>query len=204
VHIGVLGGTFDPPHIGHLIVAEEARERLGLEQVLLVPVGQPPHKPDREISPPEHRAAMVGQAIAGNPHLALSRVDLDRSGPCYSVDTVRLLREAMGAHTEIDFIIGADSLRDLARWRQPERLIRMCRVVVLRRPGYPIHWAQIDRQLPGASALIQTLEAPQIDISSSAIRERVRRGRSIRYWVPEVVRRYIHEQRLYTQQNDAE
>jgi nicotinate-nucleotide adenylyltransferase len=197
MRIGVIGGTFDPIHTGHLIVAEEVRARFDLSQVVFVPAGRPPHKLDREITDPEHRFEMVRLAIADNEGFAVSRVDLDRGGPCYTVDTVGLLQDTWGTDVRIYFLIGADSLADLPTWYQPQRLLRLCQVVAVTRPGYPVDLPALEQQLPGAAALIQTLDTPTLNISSTEIRRRVRGGGSIRYLVPAVVEQYIGEHRLY-------
>jgi nicotinate-nucleotide adenylyltransferase len=197
MRVGLLGGTFDPIHVGHLIVAEEARTRLDLSQVFFVPAGQPPHKLKQEITRSERRLAMIELAIAGNESFAISRLDVDRPGPAYSIDTIRLFREAWGGDVEPYFIVGGDSLSELPTWHQPERLIRLCHVVAVPRPGYQVRLDELDRTLPGAASLIQVLEAPLVDISSTEIRQRVREGRSIRYLVPDAVERYIREHRLY-------
>jgi nicotinate-nucleotide adenylyltransferase len=195
--VGVIGGTFDPIHTGHLIIAQEAHICLGLDRVVFVPAGQPPHKLDRQITDPEHRFQMVQLATADNPHLDVSRVDLDRAGPCYTVDTIGLLQRAWGGDTRIHFLIGADSLSDLPTWRQPERLLRLCQVVAVARPGHQIDLQALDRLLPGAASLVRLLDTPTLDISSTAIRRRVSQGRSIRYLVPAAVEQYVDQHRLY-------
>jgi len=200
MRVGVLGGTFDPIHIGHLIIAEEVWSQLGLSHVVFVPAGQPPHKRAPAITDPELRVEMVHLAIEDNAHFALSRVDVDRAEPCYSVETVRLLLEAYGRGSEIDFVIGADSLAELPTWYRPDRLLGLCRVVAVRRPGYPVDLAALDRHLPGASSNIRLLEAPLLGISSTDIRQRVREGRSIRYMVPAPVEQFIREHNLYYEQ----
>jgi len=196
-HIGVIGGTFDPIHTGHLIIAQEAHTRLGLDSVVFVPAGQPPHKLECAITDPEHRFEMVRLAIADNAHFSVSRIDLDREGPCYTVDTIGLLQRKWGANTRIYFMIGADSLSELPGWRQPERLLRLCQVVAVARPGYQMDLRALDRLLPGAASLIQLLDAPTLDISSTGVRRRVAEGLAIRYLVPTTVERYILENRLY-------
>jgi len=195
--VGVIGGTFDPIHIGHLVIAEEARTCLGLGQMVFVPAGRPPHKLDHDVADAEQRWEMVGLAIADNPHFTASRVDIDRAGPCYSVETVRILQEAWGPETRVFFLIGSDSLSELPTWYQPDRLLRQCHVVAVGRPGYPMDLDEVERVLPGAATLIRVLEAPVLDISSTEIRRRVREGRSIRYLVPAAVEQYIHEHGLY-------
>jgi len=195
--VGVLGGTFDPIHIAHLVMAEEAREQLGLGQVLFVPAATPPHKLDHAISPIKHRLAMVQAAIADNPYFQLSRVDVDRPGPHYSVDMVALLREQMGPDTEIFFIMGSDSLAELLTWHRPDRLIQLCQLAVMGRPACLANLGQLERLLPGITQRVHCLHMPALDISSTDIRERVREGRSIRYLVPSPVEAYIREHKLY-------
>ncbi len=194
---GVIGGTFDPIHIGHLIIAEQVRTRLGLDQMVFVPAGLPPHKIDQWITAPQHRLNMVKLAIAGNPHLAVSLIDINRFGPSYTVDTIRLFLDQWGAQAEIFFVMGSDSLADLPTWRQPERLMRLCRIVVVERPGYRVVLDDLDRLLPGAASLIRMLDTPTLDISSTGIRRRIREGRSVRYLLPQAVEQYIRTHGLY-------
>ena len=197
MRIGVFGGTFDPIHIGHLVSAEEVRVKLSLEHVVFVPAGLPPHKLDHVMSPVEQRLAMVELAIASNPHFAVSRVDIDRFGPCYTVDTIELLRDEWGADVEIYFIMGSDSLLDILTWHNPRRLIRLCRLAVVSRPGYQVDLDELDGLLPGVASRVQTLNAPELAISSTDIQRRVREGLSIKYQVPEAVEAYIYQHKLY-------
>ncbi|MDO8532956.1 MAG: nicotinate-nucleotide adenylyltransferase [Dehalococcoidia bacterium] len=197
--VGVLGGTFDPVHIGHLIIAEEARVRLGLARVLFVPAGRPWLKPARRVSAARHRLAMVRLAIASNPFFELSTVDVDRPGPSYTVDTLADLRIQAGPRGTLYFIMGYDALLDLPRWHDPARLVRMCRLVVVRRPEYGDHdLAFLDREVaPGASRRVTLLDRPLVGVSASELRRRVARGQSIRYWAPDGVEEYIREHGLY-------
>lgn len=197
MRVGVLGGTFDPIHIGHLFAAEEARIRLGLDRVLFVPAGLPPHKLHVDVTAVQDRLAMVELAIADNAAFFLSRVDVDRFGPSYTVDTLELLRDEYGSEVNLYFIMGSDSLAELLTWRKPERLIRLCRIVALTRPGGRVDLEDIDRLLPGAMARIQLLEMPLLQISSTDLQRRVRMKLPIRYLVPPAVERYICERRLY-------
>lgn len=199
MRIGIFGGTFDPIHFGHLVAAEEARAVLNLERVLIVPAGQPPHKASRPISPSEHRLAMAELAIASNPHFVLSRVDLDRPGPHYSVDTVTRLRRELGPG-DIFFIVGMDSLMELPTWHEPERLMGLCYIVGVNRPGYRYDLAPLEQAVPGISAHIMVLEAPQLEISSHELQERVHRGLPIKYQLPEAVEEYICRNKLYSEQ----
>lgn len=194
---GVIGGTFDPPHVGHLILAEFARSELNLSEVVFVPAAQPPHKLDRKILPIEHRLAMVRLAIATNPHFALSKIDIERPGPNYTVETLSLLRERWGETVEIFFIMGLDSLVELPTWHQPTRLIQLCRLAVMARPGYQVDMAALERAVPGLSERLIFIPAPLIGISSTNIKERVSRGETITYLVPRAVEAYIHDHRLY-------
>lgn len=196
--LGIVGGTFDPIHLGHLLIAEMAREALKLELVLYVPAADPPHKQELRKSPAYHRQAMVERGIAGNPCFKLSTVDLERPGPHYSTDTVRLIREqySLGAD-DCYFIIGGDSLADLPDWHQPAELIQLCRLAVACRPGYQPDLTDLEAALPGLSARLDWVEMPAIELSATDIRARVGEGRSIRYQVTESVREYITEYRLY-------
>jgi nicotinate-nucleotide adenylyltransferase len=195
--IGLLGGSFDPIHVGHLHIARQACVRLGLDQVVLMPAGQPPHKLGLAMTDPEHRFEMVRLAVAGEPLFTLSRIDLDRPGPCYSVDTVRLLQDAWGPETRIYFLIGADSLADLPTWYRPRRLLELCQVVALRRPGYAIDLAALERRFPGAPPIVLLEHVPQVDVSATEVRRRVAKGRSIEGLVPPAVAAYIEAHGLY-------
>ncbi len=192
--LGVLGGAFDPPHYGHLLLADTARAQLRLDRVLFAPAGQPPHKPESQPSPAVHRLAMVKAALAdaGEPAFCLSRVDLDRPGPHYTVDALAILRRAYPA-AQVWFIVGADSLADLPRWRAPARIIALARLAVLARPGY-----KFDLALPiDLHQCIDWLTGPPLDVSSSALRERARRGLPLRYLAPPSVEAYVYEHGLY-------
>ena len=195
--IGVIGGTFDPIHYGHLAAAEEARVRVNLEKVLFAVAGLPPHKLDEEVTPVEHRLAMVQLGIFSNPDFELSRVDVDRSGPSYTVDTISILQEQWGQGTEMFFILGIDSLVEVPTWHQPERLIQLCHLVAVARPGFEVDMRQLEDSVPGISSRVEIIGMPEVDISSSDLQRRVREGLPIRYQVPEEVERYIREHRLY-------
>jgi nicotinate-nucleotide adenylyltransferase len=195
--LGILGGTFDPIHHGHLVAADEASYQLALDKVLFVPAGAPPHKPARPISPARHRLRMVELAIAGKPHFAVSRVDVDRPAPSYTVETLDLLRAEWGAGPRFFFIEGVDSLSDIATWYQPQRLIELCELAVVRRPGAEIDLPELERQLPGLTARVHWVRMPLLEISSSDLRARVLAGRSISYLVPREVEAYITQHRLY-------
>ena len=194
--MGVLGGTFDPIHLGHLIVAEDLREKLGLSEVLFIPAGRPwlKMKEEKTISAAEHRLAMVRLAVASNHYFKVSTMEINRPGISYSIDTVLELKSELGAQTEIYFIVGPDALAELPKWKEPARLVEICRVVGIGRPGYTkANLRKLERSIPGASRRIMMVDVPQIDISSTEIRERIACGLSIRYLVPEAVEKYIAE-----------
>ncbi len=194
--LGILGGTFDPPHIAHLVMADQALTQLKLERVLFVPAGQPPHKLDRAVSSVEHRVAMTQLAIAGDERLELSRVDVDRPGPHYTADMLALVRAAQ-PEAELYLIIGSDSLHDLSLWHAPARVIAQARLAVMRRPGAEPDLPMLKVALPGITARIDWVDAPWLDVSSTDIQRRVRERFSIRYLVSEAVERYIIEHDLY-------
>lgn len=202
--IGLIGGTFDPIHCGHLVMAEEARFQANLNQVLFVPAGQPPHKLGHSITPAEHRLRMVEIAIASNAAFGISRLDMDRPGPHYSVDLVRLFLEQAPPQVELFFVVGADSLEEMPSWKNPAGLLRLCRVLALSRPGHEPDIEYLARELPEVEQRVQVLKMPLIGVSGSDLRERVRQGRSIRYLVPEGVREYIYNHKLYANTRGAE
>ena len=200
MRVGVLGGTFDPPHLGHLILAQEAHQALGLAQVLFVPAGEPWRKAGRELSPREHRLAMTRLAVTGNPLFGVSTIEVDRPGPSYTAETLAQLRAELGPQAEFFFITGADSLADFPHWHEPLRILELARLAVAERPaladagfeeGLPERLAQALRRC------VVWLPMPLVAISASAVRERVRQGLSIRYWVPEAVEEYIRRHGLY-------
>lgn len=197
VRIGVLGGTFDPPHIGHLAAAEEVRTQLHLERMLFVPAGTPPHKVGDPITPAHHRVEMIRRAVASNPHFFVSLIDVERPGPSYSVDTVRLLREKWDADTGIFFVIGMDMLADLPNWREPQRLVELCRLAVVNRPGYEVDMEKLEAAIPGLAEKMERVAMPLLEISGTALRRRIRGGRTIRYYVPAEVEAYVQAQGLY-------
>jgi len=198
--VGVLGGTFDPIHIGHLAAAEEVRESLGLERILFVPAGIPPHKPDRLIAAPHHRLAMVELAIAGNPAFEVSRVELDRTGPSYTIDTLEALSGGRdgGSRRELTLILSAESFRGLPSWEEPARILALARIAIVPRGGLKSPgkgW--LEEHFPGVQARIVELDAPRLRLSATDIRARVAARRSIRYLVPDAVIGYIGDHDLY-------
>jgi nicotinate-nucleotide adenylyltransferase len=201
MNIGVLGGTFDPIHSGHLVIAEEARLKLELTRVIFIPTGQPWLKSDRGITAPVHRVEMVKRAIAGNSHFELSTVEVDRPGPSYSVDTLGMLQQQLGSGAKLFFLIGWDSLAEILQWHEPTRLIQLCQLVAVTRPGLSRpDLKSLESSVPGITRSVVWLDIPPIDISSSDIRDRVAKGLSIRGLVPEVVESYIKENKLYRKQ----
>ncbi len=193
--LGVFGVTFDPIHIAHLAVAEEAAEALGLDRVVFVPAGEPPHKPGRAITAGEHRLAMVELAIAGNDRFVAYRRELDRPGPSYTVDTLEAFTRAHPS-ARLFLLIGADSLNDLPGWRDPERILALATVAVAARPGTTL--AGIPRgRLARHGNAIAFLGNPPVDVSSTRLRARVAAGRSIRFLVPAAVERTIARLGLY-------
>jgi nicotinate-nucleotide adenylyltransferase len=196
--IGILGGTFDPVHNAHLIIAEEVKKRFALRTVIFVPAGQPWLKTDHPITPAEHRLAMLRLALAEKPGFTISEVELERAGPSYSVDTVAELMGALGEKTEFYFILGWDNLNQLPRWHEPARLITLCTLVAVHRPGVPRpDLTALDDKIPGASGRVIILDSPSEDISATDIRERVRKGEDIRHLVPAPVAEYIKKHNLY-------
>jgi nicotinate-nucleotide adenylyltransferase len=196
VNIGVLGGTFDPIHIGHLVVGEEARMKLGLSEILFVPAGQPWLKQDRDITPAAHRVEMVRRAIADNPHFRLCTLEVERPGPSYTVNTLTLLKKQLGSQASLFFILGRDTLAELPLWKEPQRVIQLCRLVVPPRLGSR-DLKHLGKAIPGLLERVIQLDMPVIGISSSEIRHRIAQGLPIRYLVPSVVEKYIAEHRIY-------
>jgi nicotinate-nucleotide adenylyltransferase len=205
--VGVLGGTFDPVHYGHLVVAEEVYATLQLAEMVFVPAGQPPHKTNAEITTAKHRLEMLELAIASNPHFTISRVDLDRPGPCYTVDTLRLLREQWGDKTAIYFVIGRDSLEELLSWHDPSGILeQLTHLVAVTRPGYSeseAYYDWLEARLPGIKQRLLLVDAPQFDISATDLRKRVAEGRPIKYQTPESVESYIIQYGLYRPKLDG-
>jgi nicotinate-nucleotide adenylyltransferase len=196
----VLGGTFDPVHFAHLAIAEQTRGTLDLEKVLFVPAGIPPHKRDQLVTQPGHRVTMLELAIAGNPCFRLSRLEVDRPGPSYAVDTIEALAALSRAEGRAEpvMIVSAEALRGLTSWRDPERVLDLCRMAVVPRRGYPTPGAPwLAEHFPGREERFTFLDGPDLGHSASDIRRRVSQGRSIRYLVPETVESYIAEHALY-------
>ena len=196
-----MGGTFDPIHVGHLAIAEEARDALGLERILFVPAGQPPHKAVDAVTTAGHRVAMVELAIADNEAFELSRIEVDRPGPAYTAETVAEFRAAEGAAGRVPdwtLILSVETFKELPDWHEPDRLLAAARLAVVPREGYPAPdpgW--LNDHLPGQEDRVDFLEGPRLGLSSTALRDRVAHGRSIRDLVPADVARYIDAHHLY-------
>ncbi|ACX51362.1 nicotinate (nicotinamide) nucleotide adenylyltransferase [Ammonifex degensii KC4] len=189
MRLGLLGGTFDPIHFGHLAVAEAVRYEMGLDKVYFIPSGQPPHK-KRKVAPAEHRLAMVRLAVASNPYFEVSTVEIERPGPSYTVDTVKEFRRLF-PQAEIFFILGMDALAEFLTWHRVEELLTLCHFVVATRPGYP------SAVKGGRGRRVTVLPVPGVAVSSTEIRERVRAGKPIKYLLPEAVEEYIYAHGLY-------
>lgn len=197
LRVGILGGSFDPVHIGHLILAEEARDQLDLSLIYFVPAGDPPHKRDRRLAPVEDRLRMVDLAVADNACFCPSRVDADRPGPHYTIDMVHIIQGQLPPGSELFFLMGFDSLVDLPKWHEPAQLIAACHLVALTRHDIELNWGPLEAALPGIRERVTILDMPELEIASHQIQERVRQGRSIRYLVPEKVDEYIQARGLY-------
>ena len=199
--IALFGGTFDPIHLGHLIIARSVGEQLGAGRIIIVPSASPPHKDAATVTPADHRVAMARLAVADEPGFEVSDCEVQRDGPSYTVDTIAHFRRTLGPETDLCWIIGADSLTELVSWYRVSELVDACRIVTASRPGFdnpdlsalrpPLSETQVATLKQGI------LATPRIDISSTDIRRRVAAGRSARYLVPEAVRTYIEENSLY-------
>ena len=197
--IGILGGTFDPIHDGHLLIAESARVCLGLDRVIFIPAGRPWLKSDREVTDPAHRLSMVELAIADNPRFEVSAIEVERPGPTYTVDTLAELRRRLGVRAELYLILGMDSVRELGRWHRPERIFEMCTVVVVSRPGVAdVSIPELERDFPSSAGRVRIVCGPMVDMSATDIRARVG-GRASLNGVPDSARDYIREHGLYSE-----
>lgn len=196
MRIGVFGGTFDPPHNGHLRLAAAARQQLALDQVLWVLTADPPHKQARPITPVADRLAMLMATVGRLPGHAISRVDIDRPGPHWAVDTVRLLAQQYPA-AELVYLMGGDSLHDLPTWGRPKEFLESCVLGVMRRPGDDVDLAALQRKLPGVRDRVRFVDVQPLDVAASDIRQRVRIGEPITGLVPPAVERIISARGLY-------
>ena len=197
MRLGVFGGTFDPPHIAHQLLAEQAREQLQLDTVLWVPAGDPWRKGERDVTPAADRVAMVERTVEGNQAFEVSRLEIEREGPTYSVETLAALRSER-PDAEPFFLLGADALADLPNWREPQRLIELVTLGVAAREGPRPGDGALEALLPGLSRRVAWIELPRLDISATELRRRASEGRSLRYFVAPAVEAYIREQGLYS------
>ena len=197
MEVGIIGGTFDPIHIGHLIAAEQARTALELDKVIFIPAGQPWLKVNNGITPAPQRAEMVNLAIASNPHFELCSIELERHGPSYTIDTIIELRQKSDICMPY-FILGQDSINSLPTWKEPVELLKVCRLAVVPRSGLgELDLCKLEKSIKGIKQNVVALNMPTIEISSSDIRSRVSKGQSIRYLVQPDVEQYIETHKLY-------
>jgi nicotinate-nucleotide adenylyltransferase len=200
MRVGIFGGTFDPIHTGHLLLAEQGREQGRLDEVWFVPAAHPPHKDEPTLTRFEQRVEMLALAVAGNPAFRVDELEKERPGPSYTADTLAELCRRHPSH-EFFLLIGSDTLRDLPHWYQPARVLELASLLVMTRPGNVVMTAEELRAQLSAPASVpvrlQAIETPQIDISSRDLRRRAAAGRSLRYFLPRAVECYIHEKRLY-------
>ena len=210
--IGVLGGTFDPVHSGHLAIAQRAMTEAALDTVLFIPAGSPRLKQQRPVASVQHRVEMVKLAIAGNPQFQVCEIEVARPGPTYTVDTLEELSEELSRKVgpevappgELFFILGLDALTRLGEWKDPERILELCRLVVMMRPGYSrIDWPQFYARHPGAEQRLELVASIAVDISGTELRQRIESGMSLRGLVPEQVEEYIQAHGLYRGARDA-
>jgi nicotinate-nucleotide adenylyltransferase len=193
--LGVMGGTFDPIHYGHLVTAEEALNQFGLDGVFFVPTGKPWMKAHGAVSPAEDRYLMTVIATASNPLFRVSRMEVDRDGPTYTVDTLRGLKQELGTEVDLFFVTGADAVLEIVQWKEPGDLFELAHFIAATRPGYDI--AAFEAHAPNKHPGITVMNVPALAISSTDIRTRVHQGRPIRYLVPEGVKSYIEKAELY-------
>ena len=196
MRLGVLGGTFDPVHLGHLVLAERAREQLELDKVLWLPAGEPWRKADRQVTAAKHRVEMVRRAIDGRGEFELCTLEIEREGPTYTVDSIAALRDRH-PEDELCFLLGQDALEDVPNWRDPERLIALATLAVAARGEERRSPAALDRLVPGLSGRVTWIEMPHLEISATELRRRAAAGQSLRYVTPDAVAGYIRERRLY-------
>jgi len=193
--LGLMGGTFDPIHYGHLVTAEAARCGFNLDKVVFVPSGRPPHKKAKNITPAEHRYEMTKLAIESNPYFDISRLELDRPGYSYAVDTVSMFLEKYGQDIDLFFITGADAILEILTWKNVEKLMKHCKFIAATRPGFHLH--DVNHLPEDFMEKIIFMEVPALAISSTDIRKRVAVNRPIKYLLPEAVESYIYKHHLY-------
>ena len=198
MRVGIFGGTFDPIHLGHLAVARSIESSLGLDNVIFIPAGQPWLKADTPVSRVKDRVQMLRLALARRRAFELSTIEADRPGPSYSVDTMGTLQRQLGSDADLFFLLGSDALMDIAKWKEPQRLIQLCQLVAFARPGFGLPTMEaLEAAVPGVSQRVVFAEVPQVNIRATDIRRRIAEGRSIQRLVPRAVERYILEYGLY-------
>ena len=203
MRVGVVGGTFDPVHMGHLTMGEEARVQLGLDRILFVPAGQPWMRDGEQLSPARHRAEMVNLAVNSNPYFEACLKEINRPGPTYTVDTLETLVDKLGPEATIFFVAGQDTMGEFHRWKEPARLLDLCNLAVVERPGYrKFDLEELVARFPKARAKVQVLSMPLMGVSGTEIRRRAAAGNSLRYQVPDAVAEYIEKQCLYRKQSE--
>jgi len=196
--VGIMGGTFDPPHVAHLIIAELARVRLELDKIVFIPAGDPWMKSAHVITSAEKRVEMVGLAIDSNPAFSMSLIEVNQPGPTYTIDTIELLSDEAGIDAGLFLLLGWDSMSDLPSWKAPYRISKMARIVAFPRPGFgKPDPAVLEKAMPGSDERIVYMDEPYLSISATCIRQRVKEQKSVRYLVPDTVGQYIVEHNLY-------
>ena len=196
--VGILGGTFDPIHVGHLMTAEAVRDEYHLDRVIFIPAANPPHKELNKVTAAEHRYMMTVLATCSNPHFQVSDIEMKRSGPSYTIDTIDYMVKKYGSDTEFYFIVGADAIIDLPSWNNIEELLSLCHFIGANRQGSVPDVTQIQAELGElGKTKIHRLLTPELEISSTDIRHRVKKGYSIKYIVPAAVEQYIYKEGLY-------
>ncbi|MDD5448082.1 MAG: nicotinate-nucleotide adenylyltransferase [Actinomycetota bacterium] len=205
LRLGIMGGTFDPIHIGHLVTAEEAKYQFSLDKILFVPSAHPPHKREDAYSLATDRCNMIELSIEGNPNFSVSRIEMEREGPSYTIETLREIHRMYGKDTELFFITGADAILEIMTWKNPTELFSESRFIAATRPGYSL--TKLEAALPKfnskgrlAMNFVHMMEIPALAISSTQIRARVREGKPFRYLVIDAVWRYIREKGLYLEE----
>lgn len=203
MNIGLMGGTFDPIHIGHLVAAEEARQQYDLGKVIFIPAGWPPHKEDELTSDPEHRYMMTVLAVTDNPSFEVSRFEIDKNKPSYTIETVRYYREIFGKDVDLFFITGADAILEIPAWAEFKELLETCTFIAASRPGYSLEklYERLAPHYPHVRKRVHLLENPAMAVSSTFIRERVRSGKTVKYLTTGSVENYIYKYGLYRGKN---
>ncbi len=197
--IGIMGGTFDPIHYGHLVLAEQIRTQFELDRVVFIPAGRPPHKQDMDITSSHHRYSMTLLATITHPYFEVSKIEIENKNVSYTINTIRKLKSMYNSNTELYFITGADALNELETWKEPEELLKLCRFVAATRPGIDVKKLKekIEYLNKKYNSQIIITDVPALAISSTDIRKRIKSGKSIKYIIPETVEHYIYKNNLY-------